>query len=59
MRTVSYGLSQAQNTFIIRSHSLEIAQILKAHELGVGAYVKKPYLKEKIGLMVRQEPDRI
>jgi hypothetical protein len=29
-----------------------------AQSLGAGAYIKKPYLLEKIGMAVRQELDR-
>ena len=34
-------------------------RVRKAQALGAGAYVKKPYLLEKIGVAVRQELDRI
>jgi len=33
-------------------------RVNKALELGAGAYVKKPYLLEKIGVAVRKELDR-
>jgi hypothetical protein len=29
-----------------------------ARDLGAGAYVTKPYIKEKLGLAVRKELDR-
>ncbi len=34
-------------------------RVKHAQELGAGAYVKKPYLIEKIGIAVRKELDRI
>jgi two-component system cell cycle sensor histidine kinase/response regulator CckA len=29
-----------------------------AKDLGAGAYVRKPYIKEKLGMAVRKELDR-
>ena len=43
---------------IIVSGFAETERVKKARELGVGAYVKKPYLLEKLGLAVRKEIDR-
>jgi YesN/AraC family two-component response regulator len=36
----------------------ETERVKRAMELGAGAYVKKPYIREKIGLAVRKELDR-
>jgi CheY-like chemotaxis protein len=43
---------------VIVSGFSETARVLKAQELGAGAYVKKPYLMEKVGMAVRNELDR-
>ena len=43
---------------IIASGFSETDRVTKAQELGAGAYLKKPYLKERIGIAVRQELDR-
>ena len=43
---------------IIVSGFSETDRVRKAQELGAGAYVRKPYLLEKIGLAIRQELDR-
>ncbi|MBA4394571.1 MAG: hybrid sensor histidine kinase/response regulator, partial [Desulfobacca sp.] len=43
---------------IIVSGFSETDRVRKAQVLGAGAYVRKPYLMEKIGLAVRQELDR-
>lgn len=43
---------------IIVSGFSETDRVTKAQELGAGAYLKKPYLKERIGIAVRQELDR-
>jgi hypothetical protein len=37
----------------------ETNRVKKAQELGAGAYVKKPYVLERIGLAVRNELDRL
>jgi DNA-binding NarL/FixJ family response regulator len=36
----------------------ETDQVREAQKLGAGAYVKKPYLLEKIGLAIRAELDK-
>ncbi|MHB8772159.1 MAG: PAS domain-containing hybrid sensor histidine kinase/response regulator [Syntrophales bacterium] len=36
----------------------ETERVREAQSLGAGAYVKKPYVREKIGLALRQELDR-
>lgn len=43
---------------IIVSGFSETERVKKAQELGVGAYVRKPYILSKIGLAVRRELDR-
>ena len=43
---------------VIASGFSETPRVKEAIKLGVGAYVKKPYLMEKIGLTVRGELDK-
>jgi len=43
---------------IIVSGFSETQRVREAHTLGAGAYVRKPYILEKLGLAVRQELDR-
>jgi PAS domain S-box-containing protein len=43
---------------IIVSGFSESDRVYEAQKLGAGAYVKKPYIKEKLGLDVRKELDR-
>jgi two-component system cell cycle sensor histidine kinase/response regulator CckA len=43
---------------IIASGFSESDKVKEAQELGAGAYVKKPYLMEKIGIIMREELDR-
>ena len=43
---------------VIASGFSETDRVRKAQALGAGAYVRKPYVLEKIGLAVRQELDR-
>jgi PAS domain S-box-containing protein len=43
---------------IIVSGFSETGRVKEAQELGAGAYVKKPYMREKIGLAVRRELDK-
>jgi PAS domain S-box-containing protein len=43
---------------IIVSGFSETDRVKKAQALGAGAYVQKPYMREKIGLAVRRELDR-
>jgi len=33
-------------------------RVTKAQELGAGAYVRKPYVLENLGLAIRKELDR-
>ena len=43
---------------IIVSGFSETERVNEAHVLGAGAYVKKPYVIEKLGMAVRKELDR-
>ena len=43
---------------IIVSGFSESDRVRAAKGLGAGAYVRKPYIKEKLGLAVRKELDR-
>jgi len=43
---------------IIASGFSETERVRKALEMGAGAFVRKPYLLERIGLAVRKELDR-
>ena len=43
---------------IIVSGFSETDRVNRAHELGAGAYVKKPYVLEMLGMAVRKELDR-
>jgi DNA-binding NarL/FixJ family response regulator len=43
---------------IIVSGFSETERVSKAQAMGAGAYVKKPYVLEKLGLAVRKEIDR-
>jgi PAS domain S-box-containing protein len=43
---------------IIVSGFAESDRVHEAQGLGAGAYVKKPYIKEKLGMVVREELDR-
>ncbi|MBA4421733.1 MAG: hypothetical protein C0390_01380 [Syntrophus sp. (in: bacteria)] len=46
-----------QKTIIVSGYS-ETDRVKEAQRLGAGAYVKKPYVLEKIGLAIRQELNR-
>jgi CheY-like chemotaxis protein len=43
---------------IIVSGFSETERVKKAQELGAGAYVRKPYILEKMGLAIRRELDK-
>jgi PAS domain S-box-containing protein len=43
---------------VIVSGFAETERVIEAQSLGVGAYVRKPYIKERLGLAVRKELDR-
>jgi DNA-binding NarL/FixJ family response regulator len=47
-----------QQKAIIVSGFSETDRVLKAQALGAGAYVKKPYIQEQIGLAIRKELDK-
>ena len=51
-------INPKQKAVIVSGFS-ETNRVKKAHELGAGAYVKKPYVLERIGLAVRNELDRL
>jgi PAS domain S-box-containing protein len=51
-------INPRQKAIIVSGFS-ETNRVKKAHELGAGAYVKKPYVLERIGLAVRNELDRL
>jgi len=50
-------INPAQKAIIVSGYS-ETERVRKAQELGAGAYVRKPYILEKIGLAIRKELDR-
>jgi PAS domain S-box-containing protein len=50
-------LKPTQKAIIVSGFS-ETDRVREAQKLGVGVYVKKPYVMEKIGLAVRRELDR-
>jgi len=43
---------------VIVSGFAETERVVEAQSLGVGAYVRKPYVKERLGLAIRKELDR-
>ncbi|HBD08134.1 MAG TPA: hybrid sensor histidine kinase/response regulator, partial [Syntrophobacteraceae bacterium] len=47
-----------QQKAIIVSGFSETERVAKAQALGAGAYVKKPYVLERLGLAVRKELDQ-
>lgn len=49
---------QPRQKAIIVSGFAETERVTKAQELGAGAYVKKPYVLEKLGVACRRELDR-
>jgi len=50
-------LRRGQRAIIASGYS-ETERVKEARRLGVGAYVRKPYLLDEIGLAIRQELDR-
>jgi CheY-like chemotaxis protein len=50
-------LHPGQKAVIVSGFS-ETERVRQAQALGAGAYVRKPYILERIGLAVRQELDR-
>jgi len=55
-RIIEFDLAQKA---VIVSGFPETDRVKEAQRLGAGAYMKKPYLLEKIGLAVRDELDKI
>jgi len=51
-------IGPAQKAIIVSGYS-ETDKVKKARSLGVGAYVQKPYILEKLGIAVRNELDKI
>jgi YesN/AraC family two-component response regulator len=51
------GICPKQKAIIVSGFS-ESDRVKTSRSLGVGAYVRKPYIKEKLGLAVRKELDR-
>jgi CheY-like chemotaxis protein len=49
---------QPKQKAIIISGFSESERVNEAHALGAGAYLRKPYVMEKLGLAVRKELDR-
>ena len=47
-----------QQNAIIASGFSETTRVKETQKLGAGAYVKKPYVLEKVGVAVRDELDR-
>ena len=50
-------INPGQKAVIVSGYS-ETDRVSKAQELGAGAYVRKPYVMEKIGAAIRMELDR-
>jgi len=51
------NINPKQKAIIVSGYS-ESERVKSAKQLGAGAYVRKPYIKEKLGLAVRKELDR-
>jgi YesN/AraC family two-component response regulator len=51
------GINPKQKAIIVSGFS-ETERVKEAQKLGAGAYVKKPYVMEKIGVAIRDELDR-
>ncbi|MEN6320801.1 MAG: ATP-binding protein [Syntrophaceae bacterium] len=51
------NINSSQKAIIVSGYS-ETGRVKAAQELGAGTYVKKPYVREKIGLAVRRELDK-
>ncbi len=47
-------IAPGQKAVIVSGYS-ETDRVKEAQKLGAGAYVRKPYVLEKIGLAIRQE----
>jgi len=46
-----------QKTIIVSGFS-ETDRVKEAEQLGVGVYINKPYMRERIGLAIRRELDK-
>ena len=51
-------IAPGQKAVIVSGYS-ETDRVKEAQRLGAGAYIKKPYVTEKIGLAIRHELDRL
>ena len=51
------AINPGQKAIIVSGFS-ETDQVSKAQKMGAGAFVRKPYIMEKIGLAIRKELDR-
>ncbi len=51
------GINPGQKAIIVSGFS-ETDRVRRAQEMGAGAFVRKPYILEKIGFAVRNELDR-
>jgi DNA-binding NtrC family response regulator len=50
-------INPKQKAILVSGFS-ETDRVIEAQKLGAGAYVKKPYLMEKIGVAIRDELNR-
>jgi two-component system cell cycle sensor histidine kinase/response regulator CckA len=50
-------INPKQKAILVSGFS-QTARVKKAQEIGAGAYIKKPYIMEKIGVALRDELDR-
>ena len=50
-------INPMQKAIIVSGFS-ESGRVKEAKALGVGAYIKKPYIKEKLGMAVKKELDK-
>jgi YesN/AraC family two-component response regulator len=50
-------INPLQKAIIVSGFS-QTERVRKATDLGVGAYVKKPYILERIGMAIRKELDK-
>ena len=50
-------INPKQKAILVSGFS-ETERVRKAQEIGAGAYVKKPYMMEKIGVAIRDELSR-
>jgi len=50
-------INPGQKAILVSGYS-ESERVRKAQEMGAGAFVRKPYILEKIGLAIRKELER-